>query len=29
MAEETAVSNDVKVKRFAKAITKVIDEKFG
>lgn len=28
MAEETAVSNDVKIKRFAKAITKVIDEKY-
>lgn len=28
MAEDTAVSNEIKVKRFAKAICKVIDEKY-
>ena len=28
MAEDTAVSNDLKLKRFAKAIFKVIDEKY-
>ena len=28
MAEDTAVSNDIKIKRFAKAIFKVMDEKY-